>query len=966
MSATPGPLQAASKPAPATPTGQSALRTPHSALRNATDAPLRSVGPDAYGYVVSDSNEPGGPPFGYVAATHNLPALNGDDLTQTVSLPFSVTVYGQAVPNLTIDDNGLLYTAPTFCNTHTCYNNTSLPNNMAPPGTIAPFWDDLILTDTLSGIYTDVLGIAPTRSYIVEWRNADFYNDLNSHATFEVIFHENSNQIDFEYASLSGSLGGGASATVGIQNIAQNIGLDYSNDEPALTQGTAVRFLALVTPGDQSAANTACAGVNYTGQIINPNAVSTVYTLTLSDSNPAYHSVVTPTNTGPIPAGASVPFTVTVNIPAGAPGGTSDVTTLLVASTDQNYPVSERVHLTTLPGAEFIPASGSKNGSEGATLTYSTTLYNLTGATTGFTLTTGSVWQSSVVPANTGPLPPAAGVAVTVSLTIPQNAQPGESDTVAVTATAQLSSTCTIFGTAAFTGFAGNVVTRQNLPAARARHAQVDFPLNGRAYILGGAGTDGGLNLPILEYDSRADSWTARRTLLQGVSNVGAAVLGDVIYLPGGFDGTGATNIVQTYRPATDGAAILTSDPLPAPRYGAAVAAVGGKMYVIGGSDGITVTHTVYEFDPALAPGSRWARKADMPTARSFLAAAALDGRIYAIGGLNVGANDIATVEVYDPAGNSWTSAPSLPVAAGGTAAIGLDSGQPCGGYVYVYGGGFYSPVATTERFDPVANAWTVGAPLSVARRTLAASYVTNSHLLLITGGFNGIALPTVDAAACGGVLPTPTATPLGGAPTFTPLPATPTFTPLPATATPTVCGGTFSDVHPSDYFYTPVEYLACRNVVSGYSDGTFRPYANMTRAQLCKVVVLAQGWPLLDPATPHFSDVPPAHPFYQVIETAYAHGIISGYSDGTFAPYNNVTRGQIAKIVVLARGWPLLNPSTAHFSDVPIGSTFYQVIETAYAHGIISGYSDGTFRPNTPATRGQVSKIVYLAVTGP
>jgi len=175
-----------------------------------------------------------------------------------------------------------------------------------------------------------------------------------------------------------------------------------------------------------------------------------------------------------------------------------------------------------------------------------------------------------------------------------------------------------------------------------------------------------------------------------------------------------------------------------------------------------------------------------------------------------------------------------------------------------------------------------------------------------------------------------------------------------------------FSDVHPTDYFHDAVLYMACHNIISGYADGTFRPYNNTTRGQLCKIVVLAERWTLDCPFPGHFTDVPPENPFYCFIEAAYQHGIISGYADGTFRPYNNVTRGQLCKIVVLARSWQLLCPQSGHFSDVPPDSPFYCYIETAYDHGIISGYADGTFRPGNNSIRGQISKIVYLAVTAP
>jgi hypothetical protein len=191
----------------------------------------------------------------------------------------------------------------------------------------------------------------------------------------------------------------------------------------------------------------------------------------------------------------------------------------------------------------------------------------------------------------------------------------------------------------------------------------------------------------------------------------------------------------------------------------------------------------------------------------------------------------------------------------------------------------------------------------------------------------------------------------------------TPTHTRTPApTATP--CPMTFTDVQPTDYFYDAVRYLYCAGVISGYADNTFRPYNNMTRAQLCKVVVLGFSYPPPGPPpTPIFTDVPADHPFYYYIWVAEYNGLVTGYADGTFRPYNNITRGQTAKVVVLAAEWPLLNPAMPTFSDVPTDNAFYTHIETAYCHEIIQGYADGTFRPGNPATRGQIAKVVHEAL---
>jgi hypothetical protein len=180
--------------------------------------------------------------------------------------------------------------------------------------------------------------------------------------------------------------------------------------------------------------------------------------------------------------------------------------------------------------------------------------------------------------------------------------------------------------------------------------------------------------------------------------------------------------------------------------------------------------------------------------------------------------------------------------------------------------------------------------------------------------------------------------------------------------------------VHPDDFFYEAVTWLFCHRVVSGYSDGTFRPYNLTTRGQIAKIVVLAEGWQIYTPPIPTFRDVPPNHDFYIFVETAYQHGIISGYICGPgcreYRPVNNVTRAQLSKIVVLAEGWTFYTPPTPTFRDVPPSDPFYTLIETAYNHGIIDGYVCGTncleFRPGDNATRGQVAKIVHLAVTGP
>lgn len=229
---------------------------------------------------------------------------------------------------------------------------------------------------------------------------------------------------------------------------------------------------------------------------------------------------------------------------------------------------------------------------------------------------------------------------------------------------------------------------------------------------------------------------------------------------------------------------------------------------------------------------------------------------------------------------------------------------------------------------------------------------------------------PTNVAEPTGTRTPTLTYTPTSTrtwTPTRTPTytrTSTPTDTPnLPDTATPLPCAN-YTDVYTNQYFYRAIDWLTCHFIISGYTDGTFRPYNPTTRAQIVKMVVIGEAWPIYTPPQPTFRDVSPNDWFYQVIETAFSHGVISGYSDGTFLPNNHVTRGQLSKIIVGARGWTLADPAQPHFIDVPPGSTFYPYIETAQARAVVGGYGDGTFRPSAEATRGQLSKMLYIALT--
>ena len=109
------------------------------------------------------------------------------------------------------------------------------------------------------------------------------------------------------------------------------------------------------------------------------------------------------------------------------------------------------------------------------------------------------------------------------------------------------------------------------------------------------------------------------------------------------------------------------------------------------------------------------------------------------------------------------------------------------------------------------------------------------------------------------------------------------------------------------------------------------------------------------------FKDVPASSTFYKEINYLTSKKIISGYADGSFKPNEAVTRGQAATMISRALG---LNGTqrTTKFKDVSKSNAASGHIQSAVDKGIIQGFSDGTFRPNQKVTRGQMAIFLVRA----
>jgi len=218
-----------------------------------------------------------------------------------------------------------------------------------------------------------------------------------------------------------------------------------------------------------------------------------------------------------------------------------------------------------------------------------------------------------------------------------------------------------------------------------------------------------------------------------------------------------------------------------------------------------------------------------------------------------------------------------------------------------------------------------------------------------------------------------------------------PSRTPQPPTgtvgATPTTCAISFSDVPSGSTFYPYIRCLACRGIVAGYPDGTFRPNNNVTRGQISKMVSNAAGFVDAIPSDRQtYQDVPHFNPFWLWIERLTQHGVMSGYGCGgagepCVPPHNrpyfrwaaNATRAQLSKIDSNAAGYGESH-SEQTFEDVPLSHPFYIWVQRLASRGIIGGYQCGSpgepcippqdrpyFRPYNSVTRGQAAKIVSI-----
>ena len=168
-----------------------------------------------------------------------------------------------------------------------------------------------------------------------------------------------------------------------------------------------------------------------------------------------------------------------------------------------------------------------------------------------------------------------------------------------------------------------------------------------------------------------------------------------------------------------------------------------------------------------------------------------------------------------------------------------------------------------------------------------------------------------------------------------------------------------------ADYTQPYLNQLVNWGFMRGDIDGNLNPDNNITRAEFVTIINRAFGYETVG-ATP-FNDVEDTDWYAEDVAIAYTAGYITGTSANTFSPLAEITREEAA--VILARNL-MMQPAVGENTDFTDGRDLSNwssgLVSTAARYNLLSGYPDGSFRPQNPITRGEVAIMVTKAVGTP
>ena len=148
---------------------------------------------------------------------------------------------------------------------------------------------------------------------------------------------------------------------------------------------------------------------------------------------------------------------------------------------------------------------------------------------------------------------------------------------------------------------------------------------------------------------------------------------------------------------------------------------------------------------------------------------------------------------------------------------------------------------------------------------------------------------------------------------------------------------------------------------IIGYGDGTIKPDASITRAEVATIffrLLTDEARDKFWTETNSYSDVAPTAWYNNAVSTLSRMGILGGYEDGTFRPNASITRAEFAKIAVSFFEYEDISAENI-FTDVAAGSWYENFVAVAAKLGLIEGYAGNVYRPNESITRAEACTII-------
>ncbi len=161
------------------------------------------------------------------------------------------------------------------------------------------------------------------------------------------------------------------------------------------------------------------------------------------------------------------------------------------------------------------------------------------------------------------------------------------------------------------------------------------------------------------------------------------------------------------------------------------------------------------------------------------------------------------------------------------------------------------------------------------------------------------------------------------------------------------------------------INQLSDISIMGGYPDGSFRPEADMTREEFIKCLILALKVPIYGAVESSYADVSQTSWSYPYIETAVASGLLvpEEYVNGMFWPQKPIPRVEIARLAVRALKLPIKSDYTGYDDGINIPPSYRGYVGAVKERNLMSGYPDGTFRPWNQITRAEASVILVRLI---